>query len=350
MRKASILLFTWFFMLSIVCAQTPAKQQIDSMLKLLPSVTDDDKITLLQNLGNAMLSIDPQKSITYCEEGLKLSTGKHDSIRVGFLYTLSLAYGRTGNMTQQLALGRQAVDIYTKLNDERRLTKAMSLVAMAFYNLGNFEASLRMQLGVLRIRERLKDNKGLAGTWNNLGIVYQRLNQPDEAIKSYEQALKYIDSEKNDYLRGPVLNNLGSLYSSKGKYTEAAKALNSALELHKKMGDNEGLLNTYINFGVLYTSVGKTEKALENYGMANDLSMKSGNMHGVAVTNLNLGVINNQIRNNIVAEKYFIESLRISTIEGFREIEMDNYQNLSSLYNETGDFKKAYDFMSDTVY
>lgn len=344
MRKTLLLLFLIFIMFGKVSAQPLGNQHIDSMVSMLPSADINQKVSLLQDLGNAMLNTDPAKSIEYAEQGLKLSSAMHDSIRVGFLYTLSMAYGRTGNMTQQLTLGRQAVDIYIRLHDEKRATKAMSLLAMAFYNLGNFEASLRMQLEVLRIRERLLDNKGLAGTWNNLGIVYQRLNQTDDAIKSYEQALTYIDSEKIDYLRGPVLNNLGSLYSSKGKYDEAARALNSAMELHEKMGDTEGLLNTYINFGVLYTNLGKINKAIENYNLAYEISRKSGNRHGVAVTTLNLGVINNQIRNYKEAEKQLLESISISVHEGFRDIEMDGYQNLAGLYNETGEYKKAYEY------
>lgn len=344
MGKSLLLLFLTCIIFGKVSAQSSGNQHIDSMVRVLTSADINQKVSLLLDLGNAMLNTDPAKSIEYAEEGLKLSSAMHDSIRVGFLYALSMAYGRTGNMTQQLTLGRQAVDIYTRLHDEKRATKAMSLLAMAFYNLGNFEASLRMQLEVLRIRERLKDNKGLAGTWNNLGIVYQRLNQTDDAIKSYEQALTYIESEKIDYLRGPVLNNLGSLYSSKGKYDEAARALNSAMELHEKMGDTEGLLNTYINFGVLYTNLGKINKAIENYNLAYEISQKSGNRHGVAVTTLNLGVINNQIRNYKEAEKQLQESLRISVQEGFRDIEMDGYQNLASLYNETGEYKKAYEF------
>lgn len=338
----SLLLLSFSFL--TITAQTQEPATIDSLKDVLSTVQGDERIILLEKLGNAMLNVNPYESVNYAEEGLKLTAEKHDSVKAGFIYTLSIAYGRVGNVTKQLELGKEAVGIYEKIHDEKRQTKAMSAVAMAYYNLGNYESSLRVQLAVLRIRERLKDNKGLAGTYNNLGIVYQRLNQTDEAIKSYEQALKYIENEKLEYLKGPVLNNLGSLYTHRGKYDEAMKALDNAFSLHRKNADNEGLLNTYINYGVLYTSLNNTDKAMQNYQAAYKISMETNDMHGLAITSLNLGVINNQLKKYQIAEDYVYNSLKISKENGFRDIEMDDYQNLASVYQNMGDYKQAYEY------
>lgn len=318
-------------------------QYIDSLIKILPRAESRNKTRLLAEISSLLINTRPQEAIRYAEQGLLLLSPEEDTLRADFLYLISLGNGKQGNFSRQLELGKECLPISLKIKDERRQTKIMSVIAMAYFNLGNFESSLRYQLKVLKIREAARDSAGLVGTYNNLGILYQRMNQLDDAIKSYQKALEYIESGKSAQIRGAVLNNLGSLFSRTGKNPEAIELLNEALTLHQASDNREGLSLTHNNLGIAFTSMGKDAEALEHYHKALKINEESGDKHGTAVTSLNLGSLLQKSGNQPGALKYFNYSLMLSLEEGFRDIEMNSYFNLAEFYKTTGDFRKAYE-------
>lgn len=334
------------FSFTCVLGQSNNNLKTDSLVQLLNAskTGNKERIQLLGKISNSFINTNPAESIKYGEEGLKLAATEHDTIRASFMYTLAIAYGRTGNFIRQFELSKQAMEIYKVTNNQRQLTRVMSALAMAYYNLGNFESSLKVQLEVLKIREKQNDFKGLVGTFNNLGIVYQRLNQIDDAIESYNKALEYITHEKLDFLKGPVLNNLGSLYTGKKEFRMALACLDEAFKLHSQSSNYEGLINTHINYGVLYTAIDEIGKATENYEKAHEISKMIGDRHGIAVSALNLSVSYREAGDYRQAAKYADISLDISVPERFRDIEMDGYQSMANLNYESGNFKEAFNF------
>lgn len=343
--KIACNIFIALFFIGLACySEASGQQRIDSLINALPYAESSKRARLLAELSSLLVNFDPQQAIRYAEQGLQLVSPEMDTLKADFLYFASVGYGRLGNFSRQLELGKESLSISMVIEDQRRQAKVMSVIAMAYFNLGSFESSLSYQLKVLKIREAAKDSTGLVGSYNNLGIVYQRLNQPEDAINSYHKALDYIGTGNSEQIRGAILNNLGSLYSRIGKNAEAIVLMNKALSLHEATGNREGLSLTHNNLGIALYALGKEADALSHYLKALKLNEEAGDKHGIAVTAMNLGSFYQKTENKSEALRYFNYSLKLSNEEGFRDIEMNSYLNLAIFYETIGNYRNAYEY------
>lgn len=156
----------------------------------------------------------------------------------------------------------------------------------------------------LDIETTVGDLTGMAIAENNIGTVYDDLNQDKEAESHYKQGLAYAEKANYKLLQTDLLTNLGLIYRKTGDFARSEKYLKKSEAICKE-------INVLVPLKTIYHNLGNLCFFQQNY---------TG------------------------AEKYYLEALEIA-----KETENPDYLYtanlaLAELYEETRDFKKAYEY------
>lgn len=240
-------------------------------------------------------------------------------------------------------------------------------LALIYDKLGNLYANTSQYknaeqsfLQAKNIKEKLFTNQSTeyALSCTFLGNVYTAIQQYDKATALYEEGLgirmRLLPKDSAGYAQ--LCNNLSNLYRELGKY-EAAEPL--ALEAKKIRGilfsgkDSLRMLSAYAisctNLGNLYRDIGQYENAAALYIEAKDLRQKIAPYKQTPVYAASCNVLAGLyyfMNRYDDAEKLYIEAKdireKIFTKESAEYAE--SCSNLSNLYTERGDYKKALDY------
>ena len=191
---------------------------------------------------------------------------------------------------------------------------------------------------LLTLNSQLTQEQKLAIN-NNLGILHKKLGQ-------YDIALKYYDAAESIFLHNNFQDNsfLVSIYGNKANIFSRKGDLNKALEytemaIRSIQGSNKAELVKqqsthllYLNLGIVYFQLNDFNLALTSFRKS--LYLKDQyNLPGKDNVYLNLAKTYAKIGNDLLADKYFIQSIKES------ELENGNLSgNLVSIYLEYGNY------------
>jgi len=151
-------------------------------------------------------------------------------------------------------------------------------------------------------------------------------------------------TENNLLMEGTLFRNLGVAYYMASKLDSANVCFDQAMEIAKKTSDEN--LEALVNFARanLYNLNGEYNKALSLYLETLPYFEKSGNKRKVRIVLGNIGVLYSSLQNLEMAEKYYLQSEKLS-------IELDDQWGLSQAYNGLGiiystrkEYEKALDY------
>ncbi len=391
MKKLLCLLFIVFY--SYQPSYTQDRQLIDSLLVGLNAMKQDtNKVKKLNLLAYDYLGKDPNTSIYFGDEALKLS--KKLNYKLGMVESfLQMSSGKIniGNYEEALKDGNDALKLLEQLlNSENPSLKSAILQkkALILHNIGtvywhqtNYSKALINHNSSLRIREEIKDKQGIALSLHNIGIIYAELFNYPEALKNYLAALKireeigdkgniaasYVNigiiyAEQGDLSKAIkyflsalkifegfgdkvntayTLNNIGSLYNAQSNSIEALKHYSLALKIQEDIGDKRGIAATLENIGVVYSMQGNHPEALKNLFASSKSKEEMGDKAGLAITYNNIGNVYMLMKNGKEAYQYLNMGLSMATeINDFEALNY-NYLSLSELDSAEGNFKQS---------
>ncbi len=291
---------------------------------------------------------------------------------------------RVGRLGQARVMLEQALDISTKMGDEKGVAASYGNLGLIYQKRGELDEAEQMHKKALEINERIGWLEGMAGNYGNLGLIYQTRGELDKAEQMLKKSLEI--HEKLGRLEGMASNygNLGLIYQTRGELDKAEETLKRALEINERIGWLEGMANQYGNLGLVYLTQGDLDKAEQmlkksleiserigwlegmagNYGnlgfiyktrgeldkaeqmlkRALEINEKIGRLGGMASDYGNLGVIY-QTRGELdKAEEMYKKSLEIEERIGRLGGIADDYANLGSVYKQRGDYKRAREY------
>jgi serine phosphatase RsbU (regulator of sigma subunit)/Tfp pilus assembly protein PilF len=223
---------------------------------------------------------------------------------VGVVFNnFGLLFNRKNDYGKELMYHHQALDIFEKLDLPKR--KAMSYVNIGkvYVVKKDHKTAADFFIKAYQIYSQLEDNNRVVTCLNNIAAVYMYTGDNELSNLYFNKNLELLETlEDVDREKAMVLYNSSGALMNMKKYDEAEARLTEALFLCKKLDDKESLSICYHNFGVLY---------LEKKGFK--------------------------------AAKYnFIQSLELCKQINIRELEIENYRYLAQVYENTGEFEKAY--------
>ena len=362
------------------------KINIGSLIVALDSdISDSVKVSILNDLYFHTKYVDSEKALNYAQDALILAESINyfygKSIALNYLGQYHLNYSdfqRAANFFEK------ALEINLKINNKKGVAFSYNNIGSVYDNLGDFEKALDHHNKALKITLEIGDASRIASTYANIGIVYDHQGNYELALENYMKALSKIEELNDTLLLGAMYNNIGEVYRSTRKYNLALEYYTKSLQIKQILGDKRGVAMTLNNQAILYYYQGNIDKTLELFYKSLDIREEIDDKKGIAQSYSNIGEVltekgevkkaveylNKALKtltaigdrltmtntlsglgnlylkmgNELVAIKYYRQGIELAKGLGIKEELKSLYHQLSSLYENNEQYKKAFEY------
>jgi signal transduction histidine kinase len=281
-----------------------AKQYANEAIKTSENTHDKKiKILALQNIGILhTLSGDYSTALRYDNQALRLSLETEDSLNMAIDYNnVANDYYDLGEYDEAYSYFIQSYRIAREHNDSLRMAIALHNVGRVFKELGQYERALD-HLNISQSMSRLiKDIEGIPYSLDEIGDVMLRKKEYDSALRTLVTAVRLTREQDLQILEPRTLNKIATIYRHRKDYKTALAYYDSARVLHEKTNNRFGIAEVELGRGHVFRDQGKYEEALQSIN----------------------------------------KSLAIARETNARILEINCYNELSSLWELKGDYKKS---------
>jgi tetratricopeptide (TPR) repeat protein len=326
-------------------AQIP---EADSLLRLLPSASQTEKIPICLRLSN-LFSDDPAKAIYYAliADSLAQLSGQQTD-RIEALSTAGNAYSDLGNNSKAIELHVFALKLAEEINDRKLLAYTYNNLGADYMVTGDFSNAIKHFLASLSIKEEKLPNgetigtlKSIASSLSNLGAAYDEMGNYDKALEFYMKCLGIHTETGNKKGIGSILNNIGVVYEEKGDYSLALDYYHRALALRRETGDSVKVGVTLLNIGIVYLDMGDYSKALEYHFQSMKTADENSDPYRTANALNSIADIYLEKNQPDSAFPYIQKGLTIARKIDAKKLMADSYRFLAKYYLQKNNYQKA---------
>src|SRR6266581_1464148 len=168
-----------------------------------------------------------------------------------------------GEYDQAFHAAERAREIFTRLDDPRRLARLEINVGNIYHRQGRFEESLahyeRAYEGLLPY----KDVEGIGVVLSNMAVCLISLNDFPRALATYQRARAFCQKHNMPLLVAQADYNIAYLYYLRGEYSLAIEALYAARRACEATGDAYHLALCHLDLSDIYLELNLSEEARE---------------------------------------------------------------------------------------
>lgn len=184
--------------------------------------------------------------------------------------------------------------------------------------------------------------KNISICYNNSAQVFLNKEQYDLALEFYQNAIASVKPMNDSLAMSIGYYNIAQTFGYMSEHDSAYKYIMMSKELEEAMNSDEGLAYAHEGLSRVFNNQEKFVKALMHLDSA---LMYSQNL-GDEFFKLDLVELKSDVLTSISGAKEAIEILEIGIIKskkiGYKGFEVRASEKLSVLYEELGDYKKAY--------
>ena len=326
---------------------------IDSLLVLYKSKPKDTVwIKICQNLASQYLFKDPDSGIYYAEKAIKFATEENypfhkSNLRktLGACYIIKADYVTAD---KQMLIGLSGLqNLYRKDTANLRVIKALSEIhtnmGLNYYYQGVYEKSIESLISAIYYSELIENMDRVAICISNIGNVYLELETFEKALEYYKKSISIALYNNDIVTLSQSYNNIGYAYLGLEELDSAKYYLYKCKVISEKHNFENTFPKLYINFSDLFIQKSNYDSALYYAQLAYDVANKLKYAEQKISAKFNLAFINRVLKNYKISESYYLELIKETEGKGFR------YKNkiqkeLSFLYENMGNYKKAFDY------
>ncbi|MFK7783227.1 histidine kinase [Psychroserpens sp.] len=341
MKKVILVFITLFFFQFINSQQ----KTIDSLNRELSEIKND---SLLLNVLSEKVSFYRNRNsdvhFFLANKGIKQSSRlKKAKVEANFIRELGIYYRKKGSLDSAIINYDKAINKFAFIKDSIGVYSVKSSLANVYKAKGNYPGAIKTFKETISFFEGQGNNgrMRLLITKFNLAGVYQEMLDWGTTDKLLEEI--YNDSlvkTNKALLRSLYINLTGS----KQKVGQLEKALEYGKLAEKTETRPRSLANLYINIGSIYEKQKKHQEAHDYYLKTLQIFTKLNSDRGIQMALNNLG--NNSVywEKYKQAEGYLLKSNALLEKGDNLKSLRYNYDMLSSLYENMGDYKKSLSF------
>lgn len=325
-----------------------AQGRIDSLEKVLPSLTDTQRVKTLNDLANEYWRVDPARAISTATEALELS--REHSFLPGegkAKNNLGTAYYIQGRYEEGLRAHSEALSIWKQLNDKRGQAASLINIGIIHTVKGDYDNALSYLLKGTKLYEELEDLRGMGNAYTNIGMVYVDKGDRAKGLSYHEKAREIFMRTGNKTGLAASLNNIGIIFDDNKDYRKALEYYHASLKLKEELGMKNGVANTLNNTGVCYFNLKEYGKSLDYCFRAEKLFDELGELMGLTVAYKYLGGNYLALKEYDKAESYFTKALALSQQIGANHSILLAYEDIASVNFAKGEYRKAYDALEN---
>lgn len=235
-----------------------------------------------------------------------------------------------------------------KIKYTKGLSRAYFSLGLLYYYQGKYDKNTFYMLEAIRLFDAQRDIPSLVEAYGGYGYMLKKRNMPqasyymNKAIKLGKQQLKEIELLA-------VYDNYGVLKEMQSDLDSAYYFYNKSLTLKQSINDKIGIPYSLNKIALVNIMRRKFPEAKALLDKAYGLRVETNDKVGIA-ENLNFyGHYYKSIGDSKQAIAYFTQALQQSRKHNYKDLTQQNYQELSDLYEKTGDFDKALAFYKSHI-
>lgn len=332
----------------LMCAvRLSAQSPLDSMERLLPTATGQEKINLAGELAFQYCYVNTDKALEYGRLELQLTLALGDSAQIAQAWNdLAAAYISRGEFEESLILSRQALGVRERMGDSLKVAATLSRIGHAQIELGNLDDALAAMIRAARIYEHENQPQYLSMMYNHIGAVHQRQGNHPKAVAYFQKAITIAEQLKSAASLIPPLSNLGKEYFDGGEKSKAKVIFLRLVHTMDSLGMPENLALITANLGTTYMDEAQYDSAMYYFKAADTLYAAKGDKKGLTTVYVDMGICYTRMKAYEKAEQALAQGLRYAeeTASNFRLHQA--YEALHRLAYDKGDYKAAADYMA----
>lgn len=233
-----------------------------------------------------------------------------------------------------------------QLNYTEGVAESYNLKGVINRDQSNLKEALDNNLNALKLFETLKMPVKVAGIQNNIGLIYAEIKEYRTALAYYFKAEKINIANKEKSILAINYNNIATCYQKLNQFSSAQTYLQKSLLLRQEVADTVGMAMAYHNIGINHQLTNDNDSAIIFFNKSLSYLTNMSENIGHAYNYLELGNTLLQQGKLNEAEKYLLNSLRISENSDLEGVKVEVYKYLSSVYEQKQDFKKAFNYQN----
>ena len=306
-----------------------------------------------------------EDAIKFLQEALQLA--KDIDYKNGILKAINyigFAYYYSNQFSQAIQYFEESYILAEESNDSSSMEINARVLGACYYRQGNYTKAVERYIESLKLSDKLGNTYVVAGNMNNIANVYKQQKYFDEAFEYYTQS-KNIYRNINDSTKLAVsYNNLGNLLREKVEhikdtlkkankftpedsldfikdYLQAKKYMDSSIFIIEKLNDSSSLAGKYFNRATILKSLKRYNESLYEYQKALEMAEKLNDERLICQFLTGAGELYFIMKNYEKALSYFKRSQIYANKLQVTEYQRNNYEKLSWVYEQYGNYKQA---------
>lgn len=329
--------------LILLCAHGLAqKKTVDSLLHVLETAPDRDKIKIYLKLSSTVNLSKPTRGIYYAKEALYLARSfKDDAERANAWHAIGTAYIYFPDFEEAVIYLDSALVMRTRLEDTLGCAKTLNNLGLAHFNEGEYRKAIEFYSKSVEKRRQSGDLKGIVNTYMGLGNSYRSLGEFEEAYRKFSEGMQVAETLKDDDLIATAYINIAILYSDQKRYNEALVYQLDALEIKQRSGSKKSIASALSNVGTTYMNLKNYGEALHFLLQSLKLREEINDQKGMGTTCNNIAELFLVMGEYKKAQEYCERSLQIREDMGDRPGLASTLSNLATIYEKLGRIQDA---------
>jgi signal transduction histidine kinase len=323
--------------------QSLAQNKIDSLENLLKNnLPDSSRTKALVALSSEYEFVDLAKSRALSDEAVTLAENSNLPGLKGLAYrSMASVYRVSGDYSSSLKLDNMSLESSMLSKDTSMIARAYNNVAHDYHDLGEYDESYYYFTQGYKFAQVAKDSFIMAVTIHNVGRVFKELGQYNRAL-DHLQISQRMSRQINDREGEPYsLDEIGDVLLRQGNYDSALTTLFAALKEGRKLQLTGLLPKTMSSIAKTYMQKGDYENSLKYYDTTYTLYSRNKDNYGLAEVELGRGDVYQKQHRYDDALESVNKSLAQSKKLNARVLEIQCFNQLSSVWEMKGDFKKS---------
>lgn len=242
---------------------------IDSLEFQVPVLEGEQKLECLNRLAEAYWELNPDQTISYASEALKMARALKNRKQEGHAL-LNLCQGYLFNDLYDKAFdyGLKSLEVREEVGDQLDIAFTLRTLGWLYYDIGFYDNAIEYHRKVLALHEAMNDEERIAYSYNSLGLIYAKKNDHTTALSFYRKSLELKLPFRNTERISESLKNLGISYAAIGNYDLAVANLLKSLELIHQTRDHYDWVEVLNELGDIYIKNEKHDSAAVYLGEA----------------------------------------------------------------------------------
>lgn len=230
----------------------------------------------------------PEDMLRLGKEGLALAIKNDDPLGIA---EMNRYIGDALSLKNQFASAStyylQAISLLENTKEKKKLAMAYSAMAKLYRKTGELDKAKSYYEKAYLAFSQSRDQQGMAQIQNEWGVVYEYSGDYVNALAQYNKALSLSKSLSDSTTMAGVMSNMASVYRLQKNYREAAQFLQNALTIRKALKDSFSLALLFSDLAAIYVSESKFEQA-RNYIDSSNRIADRWNYFALKANNFNL--------------------------------------------------------------